>query len=341
MVSFRFTLASDLALPLLAVVAITVGGSRRLASLPQARPELRVAVVQPSIPQKLIFDPHESTNRFNRIMELSRLALAAKPDLLVWPEASLPGFEEAHFRELTNLIASHRVWMIFGADDAESVPEVAGGSPYRYFNSAFLFDPEGRFVATYRKRRLVIFGEYIPLERWLPFTKHLTPIEGSFTPGPGPVWFQLDRPSARVAPLICFEDVFAASALEAVDAETDFLLNLTNNGWFGESAAQWQQAANAVFRAVENGVPLVRCTNNGLTCWIDAAGRLRDVGFGGPKDVYGAGFKIFRIPLRLPGVNRLPTFYQRHGDVFGWTCVALVLVALAARCVGRLGLSAR
>ncbi|OQC62844.1 MAG: Apolipoprotein N-acyltransferase [Verrucomicrobia bacterium ADurb.Bin006] len=327
--TFRVTLASDLALPLFAVVAMTVYGGTRLVTPQRAESELRVAVVQPSIPQRLIFDPQESTNRFNRIMELTRLALATGPDLLVWPEASLPSFEEEHYRALTNLIASHRIWMVFGAEDVEVNREARGEPEYRYFNSAFLFDTNGQFAATYRKRRLVIFGEYIPLERWLPFTKYLTPIDASITPGTGPVWFQLGRTGARVGPLICFEDVFASSARDAVDGDTDFLLNLTNNGWFGESAAQWQQAANAAFRAVENGVPLLRCTNNGLTCWIDAFGRLRDVGFNGPKDVYGPGFKVFRIPLLSPAARRGPTFYQRHGDLFGWSCAAITVGAIA------------
>lgn len=333
MVSFRFSLFADLALPLLALALVVVAGGLRLIDPARAETgrELRVAVIQPSIPQRLIFDPRESTNRFNAIMELSRLALAAKPDLLVWPEASLPGFEETHFRALTNLIATHRVWMVFGADDAEAKPGAANGKPYAYYNSAFLFDPDGRFVATYRKRRLVIFGEYVPLERWLPFAKYLTPIEGSFSPGAGPVPFRLTQPRANLSVLICFEDVFPEIARESVDADTDFLLNLTNNGWFGESAAQWQEAANAVFRAVENRVPLVRCTNNGLTCWIDALGRLREVGFERRDDIYGPGFKTFRIPLLPVGPKREPTVYQRYGDAFGWGCVGLTLAAGAWR----------
>lgn len=328
-VSFRFALMADLGAPLLVLVALMIAASGRLLSPLPAAPELRVAVVQPSIPQRLIFDPRESTNRFNAIMELSGLALAAHPDLLVWPESSLPGFEESHYRALTNLVARHGAWMVFGADDAEPAPVTEPAGRYRYYNSAFLLDPQGRLANTYRKRRLVIFGEYVPLEKWLPFAKYLTPIDGSFTPGPGPVWFRTAKPDARFAPLICFEDVFADAARAAVDPETDFLLNLTNNGWFGEGAAQWQQAASAVFRAVENRVPLVRCTNNGLTCWIDAKGRLREAGFDSPREVYGPGFKIFRIPLRLPGTQRAPTFYQANGDVFGWGCVAVGLLALA------------
>jgi apolipoprotein N-acyltransferase len=104
-------------------------------------------------------------------------------------------------------------------------------------------------------------------------------------------------------------------------------LNLTNNGWFGEGAAQWQHAANAVFRAVENGVPLVRCTNNGLTCWIDAVGRMRQVLRAEVDDEYGPGFLVVELPLGTVDGTRVGTYYQRHGDVFGWGCVFLALGA--------------
>src|SRR5439155_15193835 len=137
---------------------------------------------------------------------------------------------------------------------------------------------------------------------------------GSFTRGERAVTFSMPDLHAKAAVLICFEDVFPHLTRSSVEEGTDFLLNLTNNGWFGKSAAQWQHAADAVFRAVENGLPLVRCTNNGLTCWIDAQGRLHEVYFPGSKDVYGPGFKLARIPLRVPGQERSPTIYNRVGD---------------------------
>jgi apolipoprotein N-acyltransferase len=189
-------------------------------------------------------------------------------------------------------------------------------------------------VATYRKRRLVIFGEYVPLARWLPFLRRFTGVGGDFTPGAEFVPFQLSDLKVKTSVLICFEDVFPHSAREHVEADTDFLLNLTNNGWFGESAAQWQHAASAVFRAVENGLPLVRCANNGLTCWVDAVGRLNEVFFPGSSDVYGAGFKIAHVPL-LAGQQRPPTCYRRHGDWFGWTCAGFAVLTLGRRCLGQ------
>lgn len=319
--SCRLGLASEVAAPLTIVTLIACLGAGRLVRPLPPSPRLRVALVQPSIPQRLIFDPAETTNRFNALMELSRLALAAKPDLLVWPEASLPSLDESRYASITNLIVTHPVWMILGADDVERRPSTSGTEEYDLYNSALLLNPSGEYVASYRKRQLVIFGEYVPLVRWLPFLRQLTPIEGGFTPGKGPVPFLLPHPRCKISVLICYEDVFPHLAREYVDEDTDLLLNLTNNGWFGESAAQWQHAATAIFRAVENGLPLVRCTNNGLTCWIDALGRMHDVGFANARDIYTAGCKTVSIPLLPLGQKRASTFYNRHGDWFGWSCV--------------------
>ena len=173
--------------------------------------------------------------------------------------------------------------------------------------------------AVYHKQKLVIFGEYIPLVRWLPFIKWFTPITGGFAAGNQPVQFEMDRrtparregieivnavPEAGVrhlrvktSPLICFEDMFPQLARSSVRDDTDFLVNLTNDGWFGQGAEQWQHLAGAVFRAVENGLPLVRCCNNGVTCWIDAHGRVREMFRDNTGSVYGIGALTIDLPL--------------------------------------------
>ena len=315
----------ELRVALFVLLGVMIFGLNRLRQPAEADRELNVALIQPSIPQALIWDHTEDANRFNKIMELSKLALRAKPDLLIWPESSMPNFTEDNFRAITNLIVTHKVWMIFGADDVERREGGTGPRDNDYFNAAFLFDPDGRFVATYRKRHLVAFGEYLPLARALPFLRRMIPIPGDFTPGDRFVPFELAGPRARIAPLICFEDVLPGLTRQSAGDDIEVLLNLTNDGWFGQSAAQWQQAANAVFRAVENGLPLVRCTNNGLTCWIDSRGRLREILQSETGDVYAAGFMTAKIPLLSAGPKREPTFYNRHGDWFGWGCVAVAL----------------
>jgi len=318
-------LCGEILLPALTAAILFGFGFKRLTPENPSQPKLKVALVQPSIPQELIFDPNQNETRFSKIMQLSEQALAEKPDALIWPEASIPPLNEENFRAITNMIVSHKVWMIFGADDVGVREGSNGNWEKNYYNSSFLFSPDGNAVATYRKRRLVIFGEYIPLEKWLPFMKWLTPIEGGFTPGAGPVPFALEFPRAEISTLICFEDAFPHYAREHVMSDTDFLLNLTNDGWFGKGFAQWQQAANAFFRAVENGLPIVRCTNNGLTCWADKYGRLQKFFSNESGDVYATGFLIAEIPLLAPGEKRAPTFYRQHGDWFGWSCVVAAM----------------
>lgn len=314
---------SDLALPLLVGAGLLAWGVRAALRPAGAGPPVRLALIQPSIPQRWIWEEQESGRRFAQLLEWSARAMAAKPDVVVWPEAAVPRmarWDADLHSAITNFARSHGVWMILGSDDAEPVAGASAGREYEVSNAAFLISPEGRFVARYRKQRLVIFGEYLPLARWLPFLERWTGL-GSFTAGDRPVPFDLSGLGCRVAPLICFEDIFPHGVREHVADDTDFLVNLTNNGWFGESAAQWQHAAAAVFRAVENGLPLVRCANNGLTCWVDARGRLHEVFFPGTTDIYGAGFKVVEVPRRGEG-SRPPTPYRRHGDVFGWACVA-------------------
>ena len=228
-------------------------------------------------------------------------------------------------RAPVDLTKRHRVWAIIGSDDAELVSGEGEPRQIDYFNSAFAISPEGELTGNYRKRRLVIFGEYVPFVKQLPFLRNFSPAgEGGFTPGKGATPFDLDDLDVLAAILICFEDTFPHLVPEYVKPETDLLVNLTNNGWFGESAAQWQHAATAIFRAVENRIPLVRCANNGLTCWVDEVGRMHQVYYPGTADIYGPGYKIVEVPVQAPGELRELSFYTRHGDVFGWSCVGLV-----------------
>ena len=223
------------------------------------------------------------------------------------------------------MVKTNGVPLLFGADDVERIP---GADEVRFYNSAVLLTADGPQLPSYRKRRLVMFGEYIPFEKALPFMKYLSPIGGSFSAGTEPVQFTLPDGEHTIAPLICFEDSFPHGGREHVSPETDLLVNLTNDGWFGTGPEQWQHAANAVFRAVENGVPLVRCANNGLTCWIGPLGQVRQFYGQESGDIYGAGFVSFEVRLGQP-LGR--TVYNRHGDVFGWACFGWALGVTGVR----------
>ena len=311
----RWGWMSEARLPLLAILFLCAWGFWRVIGLRQAdasRTErVSIALIQPAVPQTLLWDEEHSAEHFTKLQGLSEQALAVRPDILVWPEGGF-GLNGSNYATMTNLIdRAGTAWIFNHLDEAEE----DGRS--RVYNANFLVSKRGRLESIYRKRRLVIFGEYVPFEKWLPFLHWLTPIGASFTPGEGAVFFEFPDLGTEASPLICFENVFPDGIRSHVRATTDFLLELTNDGWFGEGSEQWQHAAHSAFRAVENGVALVRCTNNGLTCWFDRAGILHDLFVGAGASVYSEGWEAIALPR---GGGATPTFYHRHGNWFAWSC---------------------
>lgn len=319
----RWSWTAEARVPLLVTLAVMgwgfwqVMGHRRLER--QLNPEtVRLALVQPSVPQTLQWDPQEQGRIFDKIEGLSRQALALEPEVLIWPEGTF-GLSETNYGRMTSLIGKNGPDWILGADD--SVTRDTDGAPpaVARYNAAFLRRGDGSMPPAYWKRRLVPFGEFVPLARWLPFLRWLTPIGDGFESGDRPGTFRLTG-GGTAAPVICFEDVFPHGIRDHVQPGVDFVLGLTNDGWFAESAAQWQHTASAVFRAVENGVALVRVCNNGITGWWDACGTPRDVlGLAG-GDIHRPGVLLVSVPVGLP---RTPTPYHRHGDRFAQVCLAL------------------
>ena len=325
----RHVWQAEIVLPLGTVLLLFVGGifkidfDSRTATGSSDRPAtLRVTLIQPSIPQTLIWSPREDEKRFAELLAQSQQALTNGADLLVWPESAVPMFDGV-YDLISQFAQTNHAAVIFNGDDAQ----VRAGAT-DYFNAAFFIGTDGRCNGVYHKQNLVIFGEYVPLARWLPFLKYLTPIQGGWTPGDRPVIFAGNNFTA--APLICFEDCFPKTARAAAAGEPDFLVNLSNDGWFGESAEQRQHLANAVFRAVENGLPLVRCSNNGVTGWIDAHGRLREILGDKNGNEYAAGALTVEVPLRPASGEISPTFFRRHGDCFAWGCAAITIFTIAS-----------
>ena len=324
----RFAWQAEIFLPLIAVAVVFAFGCVKLRQEIPTDKTLRVTLIQPSVPQTLIWDDTANANRFQGLLALTESALTNRTDLLVWPEAAVPQLDGATFSAITNLVVAHKVTMIFNADYFVLKSAATAHDEYDAYNSAFLLNTNGNCADIYAKQRLVMFGEYVPFTRWLPFLKWFTPIGNGFKPGNKPAIFALKNSDAKTSPLICFEDTFPQAGREAATDDVDFLVNLTNDGWFGESAEQWQHAANAVFRAVESGLPLVRCANNGLTCWIDARGHIRQIFRDENGSEYHAGALTFELPLPA---QRTATFYNQHGDWFGWICCALTGLILLSR----------
>jgi apolipoprotein N-acyltransferase len=330
----RTMLFAEIILPMFAAALVFAAGYEKILQPQPAGRELKVVFVQPSIPQTVKWDESENEYQFNQVIKLSRQALTNKPDLLIWPESAVPRmlqWDKETFDAITGLARSNHVWMIIGSDDFAPNPGAKTYKDGEYYNSSFLISPEGKVMASYKKRKLVIFGEYVPLVKYLPFLKYLTPVgengEG-FSAGDSAVSFKMDNVNLSASVLICYEDVFPQLSRKDSRLDPDFLVNITNDGWFGEGAEQWQHAAAGVFRAVESGMPLLRCCNNGLTCWIDAEGRIRQIFRSDSHGVYGPGYMIATVPFGASDANNATTFYRLHGDCFGWGCVVWVILRL-------------
>ena len=207
----------EIFLPVIVVALVSTIGFRQLTDEPPAPRTLRVDLIQPSIPQTLIWDTSRDQERFHELIHLSEQALSNRTDLLVWPEAAVPSYarwDTNVYPAITNLVRRHHVWLVLGSDDLARARRTTTGGWLRVYNASFLVNPDGEFVARYRKRNLVIFGEYIPLVRWLPFVKWFTPIEGGFTPGHRRFPSSLRHPDVKTSVLICFEDIFPHLARE-------------------------------------------------------------------------------------------------------------------------------
>lgn len=268
-----------------------------------------VRMVQGNISQRIKWKPENRGIIFNRHVALSSKKNAPKPDLIVWPETATP----------FNVAESEKALEIIGGLPAENGFAIIGtpirtlteDREYEYANGLVAIDSKGKIAARYDKRHLVPFGEFMPLEAYLPFGR-LVPGRGSFTAGPGPLTMELGSlPS--FSPLICYEVIFPGAVTGA--SRPAFLLNITNDAWYGQSAGPYQHLAITRMRAIEEGLPLVRVANTGVSAAYDAY-----------------GVEIARIPLeradaidvRLPAPN-LPTLYALFGDILYGLLLAFAL----------------
>ena len=196
------------------------------------------------------------------------------------------------------------------------------GGEFAYYNSAFLIDPRGRELGRYDKRHLAPFGEYVPLEGLLPFLGKIVPQIADFTSGRTNTLF--DIKGKRFCVLICFENSFPHLVRRSAGLGADFLVQLTNDGWFGRSSQPKQDRAIAAFRAVENGVTLIRGTNTGISCFIDPWGRISDV----VRDPWGETVFARGISLGTISTVAHDTFYKTYGDVWVLACAGIFAAAL-------------
>jgi apolipoprotein N-acyltransferase len=229
-------------------------------------------VVQPSIPQSLKWRADQRAAHLRLLVELSVAPGTADPTVIIWPETAVPYLLAAEPRlrqELAPLVPPGG-YLITGAPRVD--PQDPEGA---IWNALHALDGRGEVVATYDKAHLVPFGEYTPFRGLLGLAK-LTVGSRDFSAGPGPVALELPGLPA-FSPLICYEVIFPGAVTPAAPAAAPgWLLNLTNDAWFGDSSGPYQHFASARIRAVEEGLPLVRAANNGISAVIDSYGRVVD-----------------------------------------------------------------
>jgi len=279
---------------------------------------LRLALIQADIPQTLKFEPEQKPMILDRYGSLTRKAMVAQPELIIWPETATPEplrFDPDSFGLATNLAHDSNACLLTGTIDATPF-----ASPPEAFNAAILLQPDGALGGVYHKIHLVPFGEYVPLRKIAPFMKRLTPIPDSFERGGEFTVFEVA--GTRFATVICFEDTVPELYRGFVARGVDFMVNLTNDAWFKTSPAAEMHLANAVFRCPESHRPLVRCTNNGITCIVDQFGFI-DPKTRLPPFVDASLNCELQVPSQSP-----PTFYTLHGDIFVGVCAAISAIAL-------------
>ena len=257
------------------VVIITVYGSIRLLVNNSGEGKtLKVGFVQSCI------SPWEnwSQNKYKYLFELinyTRKAILQKPDLIIWSESAtlepisfrfMRG-EKSNFSEmLLNFVKENNIWLLTG--------EIGVTDDHKPQNNAVLINSTDGVISTYPKINLVPFGEWFPYERWFPPVKRLVEKFGgsSFVPGKRPVIFNIDELSFGT--LICYEGIFFKLCRKYRSLGVDFLVNITNDGWTNNYNGHYQHYSASIFRAIENGIWLLRCGNTGVTAVINPKGKV-------------------------------------------------------------------
>ena len=286
--------------------------------------EHRIVAIQPNVPMSEI-DDSAMRQLLERHLLLSAQGFASVRNdsrdtrLLIWPESPM-NFSYSRDPQLQAILGSlarrHRTSVLLNSLE----PGPNGGS----YNSAILINEQGHKIAQYDKIRLMPFGEYVPLPRWLPGSGSVRSIVGEFTPGSSHTLMPLG--ALRAGVFICIEAAHANVTRAFTNTGADVLINISNDGYLGPTAVMRQHLANAVFRAVENNRDLVRVTNSGISGYIDSDGNVRDTTPGFQEAV-----RTWTVSKTTAG----STFYSRHGEVFAYGCALITLGFISATFMSR------
>jgi apolipoprotein N-acyltransferase len=309
LISRKTTKACQLSAIMLLAVTLVYGFYKMqpLTNIPD-QASLRISVVQGNIPQELKWDARNDDFILQKYLSLSQEVVKTMPHLIIWPEAASPqvlAYQDISAQQF--FTPDLKVPLLLGAVVSEN---------NNYFNSALLFSSNGKLAGRYDKIHLVPFGEYIPLKDTFSFLRTVVPI-GEITAGRAFTLFQIPYPqgpgtdSVKFGVLICFEDLFPELSRNFVRRGADFLVNITNDGWYKRSPAAFQHLQASIFRAVENRRYLVRSANTGISAFISPQGKV--VSFLEDRlkrKIFIEGYDTQDISL----LRQPPTFYSRYAD---------------------------
>jgi len=313
-----------LALLVIILIAVAIYGYYKVDQKFEAEP-IVVSVIQGNIPQSQKWDEKFTDEILSKYTALTKEAAKDKPDLIIWPETSVPGFLETDkvLRDkITALAKEVNTYLLVGTQTERAPQKV------RYYNSAVLISSKGEMVKRYDKIHLVPFGEYVPLgNTYLSFIKKHYDMGEDYSPGHDYTIFEIPTQKAgnvKFGVLICFEDVFPELSRNFARLGADFLVVITNDAWYMKSGAPYQHTQPSVFRAIENRINVIRCANTGHSCFINQTGKItREVkGYRGER-IFVSGFATAII---TPG--KVQTLYMKYGNVFAWVCVGVFLFDL-------------
>jgi len=318
---------------LLLLVALAHAGGALAVRAAERRPQgeaIPVAAIQANVAQDRKWSPGNEAQILSDLVRLTRQAAASGARLIVWPESSSPfSFRRpartgaSGFTVETNAAYASVVADLARALDATlivgSVDYSGSGGALRAYNSAFAVGPDGSLLVAYDKIHLVPFGEYVPLHRLLYFVDRMA--QGTIADfASGTHTAPLPTASGRAATFICYEAIFPEVVRRVAGKDAALLVNITNDAWFGTTAAPLQHLAMATVRAAENRRFMVRAANTGISAIIDPYGRILE-----------------RTPLMKSAVLRGTvqtradvTPYAACGDLFAWGCAILTLLHGAA-----------
>ena len=245
------------------------------------------------------------------------------PDLVIWPETSYP-FLYTHLmdRGANASGAARDQWMKDFVKEIQT-PIFFGSysnAGKRDFNTAFLVKPPFELAGQYRKSILLAFGEYVPLGPFSSLIQDLVPSIADFGRGGGPVVFEVK--GAKLGPQICYEGIFPEHSRGSVKLGADFLLNITNDSWFGTTGEPYLHLLLTIFRSIETRRPMIRSTNTGVSTVVDLTGEMR-----WSTRLFEPASIDTTLNFPGPGQAAPDTFYQRHGEIFAQICAALTLLA--------------